>query len=72
MLLSRFPISRKGTGLNRVIEIAQRLDLGARAMKLDLDQLGQLRLPCILDWNLNHFVVFKEVRGKSALIHDPA
>jgi ATP-binding cassette subfamily B protein RaxB len=71
-LRGRFPVSLKGTGLNRVIEIAQRLDFGTRALRLDLDQLGQLRLPCILHWNFNHFVVLKEVGGKSALVHDPA
>ncbi|KVO66322.1 ABC transporter [Burkholderia ubonensis] len=71
-LRCRFPVSLKGTRLNRVIEIAQHLDFGTRAMRLDLDQLGQLRLPCILHWNFNHFVVLKEVGGKSALIHDPA
>ncbi|HEF5874879.1 TPA: peptidase domain-containing ABC transporter [Burkholderia cenocepacia] len=71
-LRGRFPVSLKGAGLARVIEIAQRLDLGTRALKLDLDQLGQLRMPCILHWNFNHFVVLKEVSGKSAVIHDPA
>jgi ATP-binding cassette subfamily B protein RaxB len=71
-LRGRFPVSLKGAGLARIIEIAQRLDLGTRALKLDLDQLGQLRMPCILHWNFNHFVVLKEVSGKSAVIHDPA
>jgi ATP-binding cassette subfamily B protein RaxB len=71
-LRGRFPVSLKGTGLNRVMETAQRLDFGTRAMRLDLDQLDQLRLPCILHWNFNHFVVLKEVGAKSALIHDPA
>ncbi|WP_207004681.1 peptidase domain-containing ABC transporter [Trinickia mobilis] len=71
-LRQRFPVSLKGTGLSRVIEIAQQLDLGARALKLDLNQLDQLRVPCILHWNFNHFVVLKEVSGRSAVIHDPA
>ncbi|KWB71370.1 ABC transporter [Burkholderia ubonensis] len=71
-LRARFSVSLKGTGLARVIEIAQRLDLGTRALTLDLDQLGQLRVPCILHWNFNHFVVLKEVNGKSAVIYDPA
>jgi ATP-binding cassette subfamily B protein RaxB len=55
-----------------MIEIAQQLDLGTRALKLDLDQLDELHMPCILHWNFNHFVVLKEVSGKSAVIHDPA
>ncbi len=69
---SQFPVSLKGAGLGRVIEIAQRLNLGTRALKLDLDNLGQLRLPCILHWNFNHFVVLREVSGRSVTIYDPA
>ncbi len=71
-LRSRFPVSLKGAGLARVMEVAQRLDLGARAIKLDLDRLDQLRAPCILHWNFNHFVVLREVSGKTVTIHDPA
>lgn len=69
---SQFSVSLKGVGLGRVIEIAQRLELGSRALKLDLDHLGQLRLPCILHWNFNHFVVLQEVSGRSVTVHDPA
>lgn len=69
---SQFSVSLKGARLSRVIEIAQRLNLGARALKLDLDSLSQLRLPCILHWNFNHFVVLQEVSGRSVTIHDPA
>lgn len=71
-LRRRFLISMKGTTLSHVIQIATRLELATRALKLELDGLGQLRLPCILHWNFNHFVVLKEVRAKSITIHDPA
>ncbi len=71
-LRGRFPVSLKGTGLNRLIQIAQQLDLGTRALKLDLPELGQLRVPCLLHWNFNHFVVLKRVTGRHAVIHDPA
>ncbi|KVL37040.1 ABC transporter [Burkholderia territorii] len=71
-LRGQFPVSLKGAGLGRVIEVAQRLALGTRAVKLDMAQLGQLRLPCLLHWNFNHFVVLKEVNGKAATIHDPS
>lgn len=69
---SLFPVSLKGMGLNRVIDIARRLNLGTRAVKLDLDRLGDLKLPCILHWNFNHFVVLREVGRASVTIHDPA
>jgi ATP-binding cassette subfamily B protein RaxB len=71
-LRGRFPVSLKGVALDRVVEIAQRLDLGTRALTLDLDQLDQLRVPCILHWDFNHFVVLREVTGKTVTIHDPA
>ncbi|OXI73303.1 peptidase domain-containing ABC transporter [Burkholderia thailandensis] len=71
-LRGRYPVSLKGTGLRRLMEVAQGLDLGVRALKLDMTQLSQLRLPCVLHWNFNHFVVLKEVNGKNAVLHDPA
>ncbi|WP_349545860.1 peptidase domain-containing ABC transporter [Paraburkholderia acidicola] len=71
-LRRRFPVSLMGIGLGRMIDIAQQIDFGARPLKLDLDDLSQLRMPCILHWEFNHFVVLKEVRGRNAVIHDPA
>ncbi|MPV59422.1 ABC transporter [Burkholderia sp. HI2761] len=69
---AQFPVSMKGAGLGRVMEVAQRLELGARAVKLELEQLGQLRTPCLLHWNFNHFVILKEVNARTVTIHDPA
>ncbi|WP_261538248.1 peptidase domain-containing ABC transporter [Burkholderia multivorans] len=71
-LRAQFPVSLKGAGLARVIEVAQRLAFGTRAVKLDMAQLAQLRTPCVLHWNFNHFVVLREVNGKTATIHDPS
>jgi ATP-binding cassette subfamily B protein RaxB len=71
-LRGQFSMSLKGASLKRVIEIAGRLELGTRALKLDLDNLNQLRLPCILHWNFNHFVVLREVSSRGVTIHDPA
>jgi ATP-binding cassette subfamily B protein RaxB len=70
-LRRQHPISQKGSTLAHLIQIAGRLQLGTRPLKLDLDHLSQLKLPCILHWNFNHFVVLKEVGSKSVTIHDP-
>ena len=51
--------------------IADRLGLASRPLRLDVDELPQLRLPCILHWDLNHFVVLKSVGRGGATIHDP-
>ncbi len=51
--------------------MAQGLCLQARPLRLDMQQLGDLKLPCILHWNLNHYVVLKSVSKNAAVIHDP-
>lgn len=70
-LRRRFPVSLKGATLISLIQVAGQLGLGTRPLKLDLDHLRELKLPCILHWNLNHFVVLKAVGTRSIIIHDP-
>ena len=71
-LRQRFPLSLKGATLARLIGMADALGMTSRPLRLDLDELEQLAAPCILHWNLNHFVVLKRVRGTTVEIHDPA
>jgi ATP-binding cassette subfamily B protein RaxB len=71
-LRGRFPTSLKGVNLARVMAMATALDFTTRPVRLELDELGDLQTPCILHWDLNHFVVLKGVRGRHAVIHDPA
>ena len=71
-LRAQFQISLKGAALADLIQIGTRMNLATRALKLDLEDLGQLKLPCILHWDFNHFVVLKGVGSKTITIHDPA
>ena len=71
-LRQRFSMSLKGASLKTVMDIAAGLGLAARALKLDLRHLPQLKLPCVLHWDMNHFVVLKRVGRDSITIHDPA
>src|SRR6185437_12465212 len=34
--------------------------------------LGKLRLPAVLHWDMNHFVVLTRVKGRRITVHDPA
>jgi ATP-binding cassette subfamily B protein RaxB len=70
-LRRRFPVSLKGATLAGLIQVAGQLGLGTRPLKLDLEHLRALKLPCILHWNFNHFVVLKEVDARTVVIHDP-
>ncbi|WP_253273647.1 peptidase domain-containing ABC transporter [Collimonas arenae] len=76
-LRRQFLISLKGVTLAQLMRHAAVLELNTRPLRLELDELTQLQTPCILHWNLNHFVVLKKVsknwRGElSALVLDPA
>lgn len=67
-----FPLSLKGVRLSDLIRIAQKIGFSTRALRLDLEDIGRLRLPCVLHWDLNHFVVLKRIKGAKATIADPA
>lgn len=71
-LRNRFPVSLKGATLQQLMSYAGALHFSSRPLRLELDELQQLQLPCILHWNLNHFVVLKKVDRKHAVILDPA
>ncbi|MBV7314956.1 peptidase domain-containing ABC transporter [Shewanella sp. NIFS-20-20] len=65
-------ISIKGSTLKGLTQVAAKLGFTHRAIKCDLDSLEQLKTPCILHWNMDHFVVLKKVSKKQCVIHDPA
>jgi ATP-binding cassette, subfamily B, bacterial CvaB/MchF/RaxB len=70
-LRGKYSISLKGTTLTHLINIAAHLNLNSRPLRLDLEALPRLRLPAILHWDLNHFVVLTEVKRRKAVILDP-
>lgn len=71
-LRRKFSVSLKGSTLQNLIDLAKKLHMLSRAVKLDLEDLKYLKTPCILHWDMDHFVVLKKVRGNIVTIHDPA
>ncbi|WP_368678019.1 peptidase domain-containing ABC transporter [Acinetobacter lactucae] len=71
-LRQKHPISQKGATLATLVKIANKLHLTTRPLKLELEELNKLRLPCILHWDLNHFVVLKNISSTKITIVDPA
>lgn len=71
-LRRRFSISNHGTNLKTLMDMAGRLNLAGRALRLESVHLGELQLPCVLHWDMNHFVVLKSVQRTKVIIHDPA
>ena len=70
----RFPVSSRGSTLKDLRDIARiGFNLQGRQVKATMEGVSALKLPCILHWDGNHFVVLKKFdwRGK-AILHDPA
>lgn len=72
-LRQRFPVSARGLNVRDVGDLCAALDLTVRAVRCEVEELGDLRTPAILHWNFNHFVVFlgRTLRGRLRII-DPA
>ncbi len=71
-LRSRYSISLKGTTLAELIKIATALKFQVRPLRLELDEMRELKTPCVLHWDLSHFVVLKAATRDGIAIHDPA
>ncbi|WP_370529877.1 peptidase domain-containing ABC transporter [Salinispirillum sp. LH 10-3-1] len=71
-LRKRFSVSQHGVNLKQLMDMAARLQLVGRALQLEVDEIPQLQTPCVLHWDMNHFVVLKSSSSKGVLIHDPA
>lgn len=67
----RFTPSLRGATLKSLIGLADRIGLTSRAVKVPLEQLAYLHVPCVLHWDMNHYVVLEQVKGDKALIHNP-
>jgi ATP-binding cassette subfamily B protein RaxB len=71
-LRRQFNLSARGTTLTGLTSIAGQLGLSTRALSLDLNEVSALKMPCILHWEFNHFVVLVSVRHNHVILHDPA
>ncbi|HEU0199394.1 MAG TPA: peptidase domain-containing ABC transporter, partial [Burkholderiaceae bacterium] len=68
----RLSPSMRGTTLKHLAAVAETMQMSARGVQAPLSALGQLRLPAILHWDMNHFVVLTEVGGGRITVLDPA
>ncbi|WP_208296317.1 peptidase domain-containing ABC transporter [Telluria antibiotica] len=71
-LRRRFGLSLRGASLKDLVEIAGHIGFAARPLRLEPDELPLLSTPCILHWDLSHFVVLKRAGAGAVVIHDPA
>ena len=70
-LRKRFSANLKGMNLQQLNELGDSLGLMGRALKCPVENVCDLSLPCILHWDMNHFVVLTRVDRSSFTINDP-
>ena len=71
-LQREYPTSMRGVTLANLIDDASVSGLQCRALRIELEELPQLETPCILHWNMDHFVVLAKATATGIVIHDPA
>jgi ATP-binding cassette, subfamily B, bacterial CvaB/MchF/RaxB len=71
-LRARLASTPRGLSLRMLVNLAARIGLAARPVRIGLQRLGELKVPALLHWNMDHFVVLERVRRNVAWIADPA
>jgi len=62
----------RGSTLKDLVEVSHQLKLVPRTLRLPLRELPRVRLPAILHWKMDHYVVITRISRKGATILDPA
>lgn len=65
-------ISRRGITIDSMVELGLQLMLEAKIVNVAQGNLRELELPCILQWDFNHFVVLNRIENGTFHIFDPA
>lgn len=66
-------VSRDGSKAKNIYKAAQHYGFDVKAYSMSPETLkSKGRFPCIIHWNMNHFVVLNGFKGKHVYLNDPA
>ncbi|MFI8379513.1 peptidase domain-containing ABC transporter [Leeuwenhoekiella sp. NPDC079379] len=64
--------TRTGSSILALSEASEKLGFRSMGVKINLETVKEIPLPCILHWNDNHYVVLYRIKNKTFHISDPA
>ena len=65
-------VSRDGSSAKNILKVARMYGFEAKGYRIELSKIDTISLPCVIHWNMNHFVVLTHINKNHAMINDPA
>lgn len=65
-------VSRDGCNAENILKAAKEYGLDCDAYSIELEDLSEIELPCILHWSFNHFVILEGITKEGYYLNDPA
>jgi ATP-binding cassette, subfamily B, bacterial len=64
-------IGKEGVNILGISDAAEKIGYRTQAVQLNIAELKEAKLPCILHWQQNHFVVLYKIKRNQFYIADP-
>jgi NHLM bacteriocin system ABC transporter peptidase/ATP-binding protein len=65
-------VSRDGSKAANLFKVARKHGFAAKAMNVELQDLTAIKMPAILFWGFNHFLVLEGIKKRRVYLNDPA
>ena len=65
-------IGKEGVNILGISDAAEKIGYRSQSIQLNITELKEAQLPCILHWGQNHFVVLYKIKKEQYFIADPS